>query len=55
MDITKMIISALIKKGIVSEARNVKLELAIPELKGTLTVTCEHIVTKFEKNEKESP
>jgi len=55
MDITKMIISALLKKGVVSEARNVKLELDIPDLKGTLTVTCEHIVTKFEKDSKEQP
>jgi len=49
--ITDMIISSILKKGVVNEARNVKLELDIPNMEGKLTITIEHMTTRFEKNE----
>ena len=49
MKLTEMLASAIIKKGVINEARNVKLELDIPDLKGKVTIMIEHMTTKFEK------
>ena len=52
--ITDMIVSAILKKGIVNEMRNINLELDIPEMKGTLKITIDNMTTRFEKDEKEA-
>lgn len=53
MKLTDMIISAILKKGIISEARNIEAEVDIPDTKIKVTIKIDHITMKFEKNDKE--
>ena len=58
MKITDMIITAILKKGILYEARNVDTNVEIPmniegrEHKIKVNVKCEHMTLKFDKEEK---
>lgn len=58
MKLTDMIISAIIKKGICYEARNVDTEFTIPQEedgkpKGVITIQfkCDHMTLRVEKEE----
>jgi len=46
--VISMIVSAILKKGVLYEARNVDVE--IPELK--VNIKCEHMMLRIEKDEK---
>lgn len=52
MKLTDMIISGLIKKGVLWEARNIKAKTEIPDTKMTVEITIEHMSIKFDKSEK---
>ncbi len=56
MKITDMIISAILKKGILYEARNVDTDVEIPieieNQKIKINIKCEHMTLRIEKNEK---
>ncbi|GHV47377.1 hypothetical protein FACS189499_04780 [Clostridia bacterium] len=55
MKITDMIISAVLKKGVLYEARNVDTDVEIPivmeneERKIKINIKCEHMTLKIEK------
>lgn len=52
MKITDAIISAILKKGIIYEARNFEADVEIPETKIKARITIEHMTVKIEKEEK---
>lgn len=58
MKITDMVISAILKKGIFYEARNVDTDVEIPmvienqERKIKINIKCEHMILRVEKDEK---
>ena len=58
MKITDMIISGILKKGILYEARNVDTDVEIPmvienqERKIKINIKCEHMTLRIEKDEK---
>jgi len=55
MKIIDMIISAILKKGILYEARNVNTDVEIPitqERKIKVNIKCEHMTLRIEKDEK---
>ena len=58
MKITDMIISGILKKGILYEARNVDTDVEIPmvienqERKIKINIKCEHMTLRVEKDEK---
>ena len=58
MKITDMVISAILKKGIFYEARNVDTDVEIPmvienqERKIKINIKCEHMTLRVEKDEK---
>ncbi len=58
MKITDMIISAILKKGILYEARNVDTDVEIPmivenqENEIKIHIKCEHMALRIEKSEK---
>ena len=58
MKITDMVISAILKKGILYEARNVDTDVEIPmvienqECKIKVNIKCEHMTLRIEKDEK---
>lgn len=58
MKITDMIISGILKKGILYEARNVDADVEIPmviedqEQKIKINIKCEHMTLQIEKDEK---
>jgi hypothetical protein len=58
MKIKDMVISAILKKGILYEARNVDTDVEIPmvidnqERKIRLNIKCEHMTLRIEKDEK---
>ena len=54
MKIMDMIISAILKKGILYEARNVNVEIPIEnqEQKIKINIKCEHMTLRIEKDEK---
>lgn len=57
MKITDMFISAILKKGVLYEARNVDTDVEVPmiienqERKIKINIKCEHMTLKFEKSE----
>ena len=51
MKLTDMIVSYILKGGIVSESRNLEVEVDIPESNITVKIKCEHITIKVEKGE----
>jgi len=55
MKITDMIISAILKKGILYEARNVDTDVEIPieNQKIKINIKCEHMTLRIEKQIKE--
>lgn len=53
MQITEMIISAIIKKGIVWESRNFETDVQIPESNITVKIKAEHMTLKVERETKE--
>lgn len=58
MKITDMVISFILKKGILYEARNVDTDVEIPMViendreKIKINIKCEHIILRVEKEEK---
>lgn len=58
MKITDMIVSAIVKKGILYEARNVDTDVEIPmvienqERTIRINIKCEHMTLRIEKDEK---
>ncbi len=52
MKIMDMIISAILKKGILYEARNVDVEIPVQEHKIKINIKCEHMTLRIEKDEK---
>lgn len=58
MKITDMAISAILKKGILYEARNIDTDVEIPmmvenqECKIKINIKCEHMTLQIEKDEK---
>jgi hypothetical protein len=58
MKITDMIISAILKKGVLYEARNVDTDIEIPmvidnqERSIYINIKCEHMTLRIEKEEK---
>ena len=58
MKITDMVITAILKKGILYEARNVDTDFEIPmniegqDHKIKVNIKCEHMILKFDKEEK---
>jgi len=58
MKITDMIISAILKKGILYEARNVDTNIEIPmvienqERKIKINIKCQHMTLRIEREEK---
>ncbi len=58
MKITDMIISAILKKGILYEARNVDTDIEIPmvienqERKIKINIKCQHMTLRIEREEK---
>jgi hypothetical protein len=58
MKITDMVISAILKKGILYEARNVDADVEIPmlienqERKIKINIKCEHMTLRIERGEK---
>ena len=58
MKITDMVISAILKKGILYEAMNVDTDVEIPmvienqERKIKINIKCEHMTLRIEKDEK---
>ncbi len=58
MKITNMIISAILKKGILYEARNVDTNIEIPmvienqERKIKINIKCQHMTLRIEREEK---
>ena len=58
MKITNMVISAILKKGILYEARNVDTDVEIPmtignqEHKIKINIKCEHMTLRIEKDRK---
>ena len=59
MKITDMILSAILKKGILYEARNVDTDVEVPmvidneEHKIKINIKCEHMTLRIEKEEKD--
>ena len=55
MKITDMIISMILKKGILYEARNVDTDVEIPieNQKIKINIKCEHMTLRIEKKEKD--
>lgn len=52
--LTDMIVSALLKKGVMMEARNIKADMDLPgENAGIVTVTIDHVSIHFDKDKKE--
>lgn len=51
--ITEMIISAVIKKGIVWEARKFETDVEIPDSNVTIKIRAEHMTIQLEKGNKE--
>jgi hypothetical protein len=57
MKITDMVISAILKKGVLYEARNVDTDVEIPmvienqERKIKINIKCEHMTLRVEKEE----
>lgn len=54
MKLTDMIISGLLKKGILYEARNFELDTEIPDTKVNVNIKIEHMTIKFEKGDTET-
>ena len=58
MKLTDIIITAILKKGILYEARNVDTDVEVPiniegqEHKIKVNIKCEHMTLKFDKEEK---
>ena len=58
MKITDMIISGILKKGVLYEARNVDTDVEIPmvienqERKIKINIKCEHMTLRIEKDKK---
>lgn len=50
MKFTDMLISYIMKGGIVSESRNIDIEMQIPESNITIKVKCEHLTVKVVEN-----
>lgn len=56
--ITEMIISAIVKKGVLHECRNFNTEIEIPmtvedsEHKVRIKINCEHMTLRFENDKK---
>ena len=50
MKITEMIISAIIKKGIVWEARNFETDVRIPDSNIVVKINAEHMTVRIEKD-----
>ena len=50
MKITEMIISAIIKKGIVWEARNFETDVQIPDSNIVVKLKAEHMTVRIEKD-----
>jgi len=50
MKITDMIISGIIKRGIVFEARNFETDVQIPDSNITVTIKAEHMTINIEKD-----
>lgn len=50
MKITEMIISAIIKKGIVWEARNFETDVQIPDSNIVVKIKAEHMTVRIEKD-----
>lgn len=53
MALSDMIISAIIKKGIVWEARNFETDVQIPDSKVTVKIKAEHMTVRIEKDKKD--
>ena len=52
MKITDMIISAIVKKGIVWETRNFEADVPVPDSKIVVRIKAEHMTVRVEKDEK---
>lgn len=54
MKISDMLITALVKKGVLYEARNVDTDVDIPSTAGNIKVhiKCDHMTLKIEKDDK---
>jgi len=49
MKLTDMIVSYILKGGILSESRNLDVEIDIPESSITVKIKCEHMTIKMER------
>lgn len=54
MKLTDMIVSAIIKRGIVWEARNFETSIQIPDSKIVVNIKAEHMTVKVEKDKEEA-
>ena len=52
MSISDMVISGIIKKGILCEARNFETAIEIPDNNIVVTIKAEHMTIRVEKDEK---
>ena len=50
MKLSDMIISMIIKKGIINEIRNMECDVDIPDTNVKVKIKAEHITIKLEKN-----
>ena len=53
MSVMDMLISYLMKGGIVSESRNVDVEMQIPNSNMVVKIKAEHVMVRVEKESKE--
>ena len=52
MKISEMVISALLKKGVLYEARKIDASIEIPDTRITVKINIEHMTLRFDKDEK---
>jgi len=51
MNVTEMVLSAIIKKGVVWEARNFETDVQIPDNNMIVKIKAEHMTIQLEKRE----
>lgn len=50
--VISMIVSSILKRGILYEARNVDVEIPIEQKQIKINIKCEHMTLRIEKDEK---